>query len=202
MEFRVLSQRAVLDGGAEGADAIVSIRGTASDIPVVDLDLACEQATIGDVDAVLALRFDDIATSAYGSFQGPTMEDVSAVIEFGRRLRERKPEGRVVVHCLHGVSRSAAMALTLIADDLGARREEETVQRLLAQDVEGRMHPNPLIVSMADAALFRYGALDAALAAVSPRYVKWRAFWHEAATDPAGHWERSRKVRFRRRAPE
>ncbi len=202
MEFKVLSQQAVLDGEAEGADAIVSIRGTASDIPVADLDLACTQAILGDVDAFLALRFDDIAISAYGPFQGPTMDDVSAVIEFGRRIRERKPEGRVVVHCLHGVSRSAAMALTLIADDLGPGREEEAVQRLLAQDVEGRMHPNPLIVSMADAALFRYGALAAALVAVSPRYVKWRAFWREVSADPAGHWERSRKARFRRRAPE
>ncbi|WP_060721768.1 hypothetical protein [Azospirillum thiophilum] len=201
MELRVLSQQAVLDGGFEGADAIVSIRGTASDISVADLDLACAQATLGDVDALLALLFDDIAIPVYGSFRGPTMDDVSAVIEFGRRIREQKPEGRVVVHCLHGVSWSAAMALTLIADDLGSG-EEETVQRLLAQDVEGRMHPNPLIVSMANAALFRYGALDAALAAASSRYVKWRTFWREAATDPAGHWERSRKARFLRRTPE
>lgn len=64
------------------------------------------------------------------------------------------------------------------------------------------MHPNPLIVSMADAALFRYGALDVALAAVSPRYVKWRTFWRQAAADPARHWERSRKARFRRRTPD
>ncbi|MFD1626645.1 protein-tyrosine phosphatase family protein [Azospirillum griseum] len=91
------------------------------------------------------------------------MDDVSAVIEFARRMREQKPEGRVVVHCLHGVSRSAGIALTLIADDLGSGRKEEPVQRLLAQAVEGRMHPNPLIT---------------------------------------GHWERSRKARFRRRIPE
>ncbi|WP_143273001.1 hypothetical protein [Azospirillum palustre] len=130
---------------------------------MADLDLACAQATLGDVDALLALRFDDIAIPTYGSSRGPTMDLVSAVVVFGGRMRERKPKGRVVIHGLYDVSRNAAMTLALIANDLRPGREEAAVQRLLAQDVEGRMHPNPPIT---------------------------------------GHWERSRKARFRPRIPE
>ncbi|PGH59224.1 hypothetical protein CRT60_00905 [Azospirillum palustre] len=199
MKVVVMSQRAVLDGAAEGADAIISIRGTAPDETVRDLDLACHQAVLGDVDGVLRLTFEDTGIPTYGLYTGPTMNDVVTAIDFGRRVRDQHPEGMLAVHCLHGRSRSTAIALALIADTLGPGREDDAVRLLLAQDAESRMHPNPLIVSMADAALLRLGALDEALSAACPRYVTWRAFWAEARLDPEGHWAKTRKAKFRRR---
>lgn len=201
MRVRVLSRRAVEDGGAWDADAIISIRPSAA-ADLDDLDLAVAQAVDGEVDAMLVLRFDDIATPSYGPYVGPTMREVGVALDFARAARERTPGGLLVVHCEHGVSRSAAVALAVLADELGDNNEAEAVGALLRDDIDNRMHPNPLIVSMTDAALFRYGRLDAALAAISPRYVKWRDHWREVALDPERHWEQARKVRIRRKGEQ
>lgn len=73
------------------------------------------------------------------------------------------------MHCQHGVSRSAAVALTIIADEAGPGAEADAVAALVRQDDDARMQPNALIVSLADAALFRFGRLDAGRTAASPR---------------------------------
>lgn len=198
MRVRVLSRRAVEDGEVSGADAIISIRPAAeTDLP--NLDLAVAQAVEGEVEAMLILRFDDIAVPAYGPYVGPTMDDVATVLDFARAARLRSPDGQLVVHCEHGVSRSAAMALGVLADWFGDGCEDDAVGALMRDDVEGRMHPNPLLVSLIDAALFRYGRLEAALAAASPRYAKWRDHWREVAVNPERHWAQARKAGFRRR---
>lgn len=199
MQVRVLARSDVEAGGAEGVDAVISIRASVES-PGEDLDLAIRQATLGDLEACLRLHFDDIAVPEYGPYRGPTMEDVSAVLDFARAVRERTPDGVLVVHCLHGRSRSSAMALAVLADELGPGRESDAVAALLRQDVVLRMHPNPLIVSLADAALFRYGRIEAALMESCPRYTKWRTWWRSAAVDPKAHWAQARKARFRRRA--
>ena len=98
-----------------------------------------------------------------------------------------------------GVSRSAAMALALLAQELGPGAEAAAVAALLRGDPEGRMHPNSLLVSMADSCLFRYGRLEAALADACPRYVKWRDHWREVALDPERHWRQARRIRMKRR---
>lgn len=198
MQVRVLSRAAVEAGAAEGVDAIISIRASAPE-PCDDLDLAVHQAVAGVADDVLVLWFDDIALPAYGPYVGPTIEHVSEVLDFARRVRAQAPDGTMAVHCLHGRSRSTAIALIILADELGPGREEEAVAALLRQDIDGMFHPNPAIVSMADAALLRYGRLEAAMSEASPRYVKWRAFWREVALDPERHWEQARRARFSRR---
>ena len=72
---------------------------------------------------------------------------------------------------------SAAVGLALLADHFGEGFERSAVNYLLRADLEDRMHPNPLIVSLADSCLFRYGRLDAELAEQSQRYVQWRQHW-------------------------
>lgn len=194
MRVRVHSRAAVEDGAAEGADGVISVRPSA-ETDRSDLDLACSQAVLGDLSAILPLRFDDIGVPAFGPYVGPTMEDVASAIEFARSVRMRAPDGTLAVHCEIGVSRSAALALAAIADELGPGREGDAVAWLLRDDADGRFQPNSLIVSLADAALFRYGAIDAALAEACPRYVRWRQHWQEVSLDPEAHWRRIGKVK-------
>ena len=130
------------------------------------------------------------------------MDDLATALDFARAVRDRVPEGVLAVHCQHGVSRSAAVALAIIADEAGPGAEADAVAALLRQDDDARMQPNPLIVSLADAALFRYGRLDAALLAACPRYVAWRDHWRNVALDPGGYWEQARRVRLRPRRRE
>ncbi|NUB11255.1 hypothetical protein GAY28_00215 [Azospirillum brasilense] len=189
----------MLAGTAEGAAGVISIRGTAPEDDMADLDLACAQAVLGEVDAVLVMQFDDIGIDRYGPYSGPTMQHVTAALDFARAARDREPDGTLVVHCLHGRSRSTAIALAILADQHGPGRETEAVAALLRQDEDSRMHPNPLLVSLADAAMLRTGALEQALAEACPRHVKWRDHWRIVALDPQKHWKTTRKVRFRRR---
>lgn len=200
MKVRVLSRAEVESGAAEGADAVVSIRPASSADPFDDLDLAVRQAVLGDADAILVLRFDDIGIPGYGSYVGPTIEDVAAGLEFCRRIREVRPDATVAVHCEMGRSRSAAVALALLADRFGPGREEEAVATLLRDDADCRMIPNPLLVGHADDALLRCGRLESALASACPRYVRWRDHWRQVALDPEKHWEQARRTRVRRRA--
>lgn len=198
MKVRILSQAAVEAGAAEGADGLISIRASAPE-PCEVLDLAVQQAVSGIVDAALVLRFDDVAIPAYGPYVGPTMVDVSTALDFARRIRGRAPEGTLAVHCLHGRSRSAAIALAILADEVGPGQEETAVAVLLRQDGDGKMHPNPAIMQMAEVVLLRGGRLEEALAAACPRYVKWRDYWRAVALDPNLYWDQARRVRFRRR---
>lgn len=198
VRVRVLSRAAVEDGAAEGVDTVISIRSPA-DGNFDMLDMAVAQALSGEVDAALVLRFDDIGVPSYGPHLGAGMEHLVQALDFVRAVRSRLTGAVVAVHGEHGVSRSPAMALAIIADVLGPGREAEAVAELLRQDVDTRMIPNPLLVSLADTALWRYGALDAALATVSPRYVQWRDHWRRVAEDPERHWRSARSGRFRRR---
>jgi hypothetical protein len=130
------------------------------------------------------------------------MADVTDAIEFGRRIRDGDGlfDGPIVgspliaVHCEHGRSRSAAIALALLADHLGPGREQDAVNTLLRHDIEGRLHPNPLIISLTDDCLFRYGRIDAALVALSPRYAAWRKFWRDVAIEPDRQWPKARRA--------
>ena len=72
-------------GGAEGADAVISIRGS-TESAERDLTIALAQATRGESARLLKLAFDDIGMERYGHFLGPTMRQVADAIEFGRHV--------------------------------------------------------------------------------------------------------------------
>ena len=72
------------------------------------------------------------------------------------------------------------------------------LQRPLRVDVENRIHPNPLIVNLTDACLFRYGRLEDALAAQSPRYVQWRQLWRDISANPDAYREKAKRVLAKR----
>jgi predicted protein tyrosine phosphatase len=195
-------------GAAEGADAVISIRASTESVER-DLTIALAQATRGESARLLRLSFDDIGMERYGHFLGPTMQHVTEAIEFARHVLDGRwffdgPSSEpplIAVHCEHGKSRSSAIALALLADHLGDGRERDAVNTLLRGDIENRMHPNPLVVGLTDACLFRYGRINAALTELSPRYAHWRELWRNIAADPDGYWEKARRVLSKRGVP-
>jgi predicted protein tyrosine phosphatase len=205
MRVRVLSRVEVEAGDAEGADAVISIRAS-TDAAEPDLAIALTQATDGESARLLRLSFDDIGMERYGHFVGPNMAQITEVIEFGRRVVDGGSffDGPsvgpplIAIHCEHGKSRSAAVALALLADHLGDGHEHEAVNTLLRNDVENRMHPNPLVIGLTDDCLFRYGRINAALAELSPRYAQWRELWRNIAADPEAYWDKARRVPSKR----
>jgi predicted protein tyrosine phosphatase len=77
------------------------------------------------------------------------MTQIADAIEFGRRVIDggsffdgpSAGPPLIAIHCEHGKSRSAAVALALLADRLGDGRERDAVNTLLRGDIENRMHP-------------------------------------------------------------
>lgn len=201
MRVRVLSRVEVEAGGAEGAAAVISIRGSTESVER-DLTIALAQATQNESARLLRLSFDDIGMERYGHFLGPTMQHVTEAIDFGRHVVDGRgffdgPGAEpplIAIHCEHGNSRSSAIALALLADQLADGRERDAVNMLLRGDIENRMRPNPLVIGLTDACLFRYGRINAALTELSPRYAKWRELWRTIAAEPEAYWEKVRRV--------
>jgi predicted protein tyrosine phosphatase len=205
VRVRVLSRIEVEAGGAEGADAVISIRGSTEAVER-DLTVALAQASRGESARLLRLSFDDIGMERYGHFFGPSMAQVTDAIEFGRHVVDGSgffdgPSAEpplIAIHCEHGKSRSSAIALALLADHLGDGREHDAVNMLLRRDIENRMQPNPLVVGLTDDCLFRYGRINAALTELSPRYARWRELWRNIAADPDAYWEKARRALAKR----
>ena len=168
--------QADVEDGLVRADALISIRGVAPPRePVIDAALFGER--------VLVLRFDDIPVPAWRDHHGqewvgPQPSQITDALQFAQRVAETACDrrGRLAVHCLQGRSRSSAVALAVIAQQLGAGREDEAVAQLLAED-EGTVACNPGVIRLADRLLARDGRLEAALERACPRFVTWREFW-------------------------
>lgn len=95
----------------------------------------------------LVLYFDDIVKPTVIWRDVPSEEDVAHVIEFARGVAD---DEAVLVHCAAGISRSAAVALTLLAtkearDDDGA---DQAYRRLVS--IKSTVRPNTAIVEHAD----------------------------------------------------
>lgn len=110
----------------------------------------------------LILRFEDVDDEGLG-FSHANAEQVEAALAYGRRFSNSS----LIVHCHHGVGRSAALGLAIMADRAGAGMEAEVVEALFAQRPEAC--PNQIVIALADAILLRDGALLAALAAYEAR---------------------------------
>lgn len=82
----------------------------------------------------------------------PTAGDVEQILEFARSV-----EGPLLLHCNHGLSRSPAAAIAVLADRLGAGHEDEALEAVLKMRPEAL--PNRHIVTLADAVLGRNGEL-------------------------------------------
>lgn len=82
----------------------------------------------------LVLQFEDVDTASLG-IRIATAEQVCKAIEFARQFVGRS----LLMHCFHGVGRSTGIALSILADRIGARKEPNMLDQLLAV----RSHSQP-----------------------------------------------------------
>ncbi len=106
--------------------------------------------------AHLVLAFEDVDDDSLG-IRVATPEQVAEALEFATRYTE----AALLVHCFHGVGRSAAIALAIIADRLGAGQEPAAISKLLT--IQPDATPNLVVVGHADQILGRQGGLIAAV---------------------------------------
>ena len=135
----------------------------------------------------LVLAFEDCDDASLG-YAVATPEQVEQALAF---LRDNR-EGSLLVHCMHGVGRSATLVLMDLADRLGPGRECEAVEQLLALRPEAT--PNLVVVAHADALLNREGALQAALLAseaANPAKLQARRNRHDFALANPGLYARA-----------
>ncbi len=112
--------------------------------------------------AHLKLGINDIIDVAAGPAP-PAREHIDALLEFSRRWDASQP---LLIHCWAGISRSMASAFTILCDRLGPGREEEIAMAMRRRAPHAQ--PNRLLVTHADQALGRGGAMVAALNAMGP----------------------------------
>lgn len=106
----------------------------------------------------LSLAFEDVDSDEFG-YASATADQVRIALDFARQ----HATGSLLVHCFHGVGRSAAIALAILADRLGEGHEVEAVAELLA--IRPEATPNFIVLTHADAILNRKGQLTNALSA-------------------------------------
>jgi len=175
--------RTLVEAGLVQADALVSIGPSAANSHRV----AVPQIAEGAFPRLLRLRFDDVPcpnwTDPRGTtWHGPAVADVEATLDLAREVFSLQPDAFIACHCEQGISRSAALALAILADRLGAGAEDEAVRQALLGDVEGRRCFNPRIVRISDRLLGRQGAIEAALERRCRPFVTWRRYWEAKAT--------------------
>ncbi|MGH7028272.1 tyrosine phosphatase family protein [Brevundimonas sp.] len=108
--------------------------------------------------AHLVLAFEDVDDDKIG-VRVATREQVAETIAFTRAHQA----GSLLVHCFHGVGRSAAVAFAIMADRLGPGAERQALEQLLA--IRPQSTPNVVVVKLADDILARNGQLVAAVIA-------------------------------------
>ena len=108
--------------------------------------------------AHLVLAFEDVDDDTLG-VRVATRDQVADALAFARV----HATGSLLVHCFHGLGRSAATALAIFADRLGPGAERAALDQLLA--IRSEATPNLVIVKLADDILGRRGDLIATVAA-------------------------------------
>lgn len=139
----------------------------------------------------LVLQFEDVDTDSLG-IRVATLEDVERAVVFARSWTDRS----LLVHCFHGVGRSAGIALAILADRLGPGNETQALEQLLA--VRPEVTPNLVVVALADELLQRSGGLVATVAeweATAPGLAEARATRLHFATSRPELYARARPAK-------
>uniref|UniRef100_B0SYC4 Tyrosine specific protein phosphatases domain-containing protein n=1 Tax=Caulobacter sp. (strain K31) TaxID=366602 RepID=B0SYC4_CAUSK len=108
----------------------------------------------------LRLAFHDVVEAREG-LTPPDAALVARLLDFAARWDAAQP---LLVHCWAGVSRSTAAAFIIACQYAPERPERHIAQALRAAAPYAT--PNPLMVSLADAALSRAGRMSAAIAEI------------------------------------
>jgi predicted protein tyrosine phosphatase len=120
---------------------------------------AAETWPVAD-DRRLRLAFHDIAELREG-LTAPDAALVARLLDFASGWDAARP---MLVHCWAGVSRSTAAGFIIACQRAPGRSERDIAQALRAAAPYAT--PNPLMVSLADAALGRAGRMSAAVAEI------------------------------------
>jgi len=96
----------------------------------------------------LVLRFDDIS-EPHPKWIEPQESHIEKALAFADKIGD----GALLIHCHAGISRSSALALAIIARNLGEGKEVEAVKTLQMINPDAR--PNKLLVWMTDEILGR-----------------------------------------------
>jgi predicted protein tyrosine phosphatase len=121
--------------------------------------------SIGDVQDVLPVGYENVShktrllVADVVTELGATEGDIRKIIALAEELRSTN--GRILIHCEAGVSRSTAAALIMYACWLGPGREHGAMMRVMAQ--RPIAIPNRRMVQIADSLLDREGRLLAEL---------------------------------------
>ena len=110
----------------------------------------------------LRLGVNDIVDPAAGTAP-PARRHIDELLEFSRGWDGRQP---LLIHCWAGISRSMASAFTILCDRSGPGHEIEIARAMRRRAPHAQ--PNRLLVSHADDALGRGGAMLAALNQMGP----------------------------------
>jgi predicted protein tyrosine phosphatase len=113
----------------------------------------------------LRLGVNDIVDPAAGTAP-PARQHIDALLEFSRQWDASQP---LLIHCWAGISRSMASAFTILCDRLGPGREIEIANAMRRRAPHAQ--PNRLLISHADAALGRGGAMIAAVQGMGPPHL-------------------------------
>lgn len=108
----------------------------------------------------LRLSFHDVAAATPG-LAAPRVDDMSKLLAF---LMDWNGASPLLIHCWAGISRSTATGY--IATCLLRPLEDEMALARELRLASPSATPNPLLVSLADAALGREGRMKAAMAAI------------------------------------
>ena len=87
--------------------------------------------------------------------EGATENDIHRIVKLAEQLRSES--GTLLIHCEAGISRSTATALIMYACWLGRGREDEAMERVIAQ--RPYSSPNRRMVALADKLLNLDGRL-------------------------------------------
>ena len=119
--------------------------------------------------AHMVLRFEDLDEDLDG-YKTASVEQVQRILDFGRSHQE----GKMLIHCEAGISRSTAAALAILAERFGPGFEAEALSELLR--IKADAVPNLLVVRHADLILGRNGALVRVVSEwdATRQYNRWR----------------------------
>jgi predicted protein tyrosine phosphatase len=114
-----------------------------------------EPAGVRNITNRIRLVFEDSLSEAGG---GPSSEDIERLLRFARRVD--LSQGKLLVHCQAGISRSSAAAMIVLATVLGSGREVEAVETVRRD--HPHVNPNRRMIELADGLLNAGGRLVAA----------------------------------------
>jgi predicted protein tyrosine phosphatase len=112
------------------------------------------------VDRRTILRFHDIIEPAEGR-TAPSVEHMATIVDKARHLGQGDAEGKLLIHCHMGVSRSTAAMLAVLATIRPEASGEDLFVELAM--IRPQAWPNSLMIRMTDELLSRGGDLTSAL---------------------------------------